>query len=207
VFILACPAWAQEFRSTIMGRVSDQSQAVVPGAKIEAVQIETGARFETVSGSDGQYTLPFLSPGTYRLSAEAPGLKRYVREGLTVNANERIAIDIALELGALAETVTVTADTPMLQTITGSVGKVVTSAEVNAIPMNGRTPLTMAQLWAGVLPNGGPTLNRPIDLSHTSDFSVGGTPSMSNELLVDGAPNTIRGGAAAYSHRWTPSWN
>src|SRR5947207_2444250 len=86
---LTAPAWAQEFRSTISGRVVDESRAVIPGVKIVAVQTETGAQFETVSGHDGQYTLPFLLPGTYRISAETAGFKRYVHSGLTINANER----------------------------------------------------------------------------------------------------------------------
>ncbi|MFB3825372.1 MAG: carboxypeptidase regulatory-like domain-containing protein [Bryobacteraceae bacterium] len=197
--LLAVGAFAQEFRSTVTGRVTDQSQAVVPGAKIEAVQVETGARTETVSGQDGQYTLPFLLPGTYRIGVEAPGMKRTVREGITINANERKAIDIQVEVGAVAESVVVTADTPILDTVTGAVGQVVSQQQVENIPMNGRTPLMMAQLWAGVITNGGPNLTRPFDLGHTSDFSVGGAPSNTNELLMDGSPNTIRNGQSAYS--------
>jgi len=199
--ILACAAAvsAQEFRSTLSGRVIDQQDAVVPGVTVAATQIQTGARTETVSGADGQYTLPFLLPGTYRLSTEVAGFKRYVREGISVSANERLAIDIPLEVGQIADSVTVTADSSMLETATGSVGQVITQSQVENIPMNGRSPLMMAQLWAGVIPQGGPLLARPFDVSHTSDFSMSGAPSQNNELLMDGAPNSIRVRTAAYN--------
>ena len=76
ILMLAATAVAQEFRATMSGRVSDSQNAVIAGAKIVATQIGTEAKFETVSGADGLYTIPFLPPGTYRLTAETPGFKR-----------------------------------------------------------------------------------------------------------------------------------
>jgi hypothetical protein len=136
----AAPAWGQEFRSTITGRVADRTQAVAPGVKIEAIQTETGAKFETAPGADGRYTLPFPLPGTYRLPAQAPGLKHYIREGLTIGASERTAIDIQLEVGQMAENVTVPAETPLLQTATGPVSQTVTSEPADNIPQPGLSP-------------------------------------------------------------------
>src|SRR5947209_5698299 len=88
---------AQEYRGTLTGRVVDAQEAVVPGVKIVATQVRTGGRFETISGSDGQYTLPYLPPGSYRVTAEAGGFKRYVREGVQITTNERKALDLVLE--------------------------------------------------------------------------------------------------------------
>jgi hypothetical protein len=197
--VLVWPAASQEFRSTISGRVVDPSRAVIAGVKIEGVQVETGAKTEATSAADGQYTLPFLLPGTYRITAEAPGMKRLVREGLIISANERLSVDLTMEVGAVSESVTVTADVPLLDTATGSVGQVVTSEMVENIPIDGRTPLMMAQLWAGMTPLGGPMLNRPFDNSHTSDFSIGGAPAAKNEMLMDGAPNTNASGQSTNS--------
>src|SRR5215472_10740580 len=129
VFLPLC--FSQEFRSTISGRIVDPAQAVVPGAKIEAVQIETGSRTEATAAHDGQYTLPFLLPGTYRVSADAPGMKRLVREGVIVTANERIELDLRMELGPVSERVTVTADAPLLESSSGSVGEVISSEIVD----------------------------------------------------------------------------
>ena len=197
IFVPLC--FSQEFRSTISGRVVDPAQAVVPGAKIEAVQIETGSRTEATAAHDGQYTLPFLLPGTYRVSADAPGMKRLVREGVIVTANERIELDLRMELGAVSEKVTVTADAPLLESSSASMGEVISSELVDSIPVDGRTPMMMAQLWSGVTPLGGPTLTRPFDNNHTSDFSVGGAPGATNELLIDGAPNANGSGVLTNS--------
>src|ERR1035441_7082429 len=82
--------YAQEFRSSILGRVTDPQDAVIAGAKIVAVQAETGARFETVSTGDGQYSLPYLPPGTYRITAEMAGFKGYVQDAFSVGANQRV---------------------------------------------------------------------------------------------------------------------
>src|SRR5215467_4358269 len=85
----AVATYAQEFRGSLTGRVVDQQQAVVPGAKILASEADTGARFQTTSNADGTYVLPFLPPGPYHVTAEAPGFKKYVNNAVRVTTNER----------------------------------------------------------------------------------------------------------------------
>lgn len=199
VVLLAAIGWSQEFRATITGRVTDQLQAVVPGVKIVATQTETGAKHETVSGSSGQYTLPFLPPGVYQFTAEAPGFKRYVRENLKVSTGERLGLDIGLELGQVAESVTVTAEAPLLSTATASTGQVISERQIEMLPMNGRTPLVLAQLAFGVIPTSDPRFYRPFDNAGPSDFSMGGAPSRTNELLIDGAPDATDNNRVAYN--------
>lgn len=201
IVLLAAPAtaWSQEFRSTLGGRVVDAQNAVVPGVKITATKVETGSRSETVSGADGEYSLPFLPPGSYNVVAEAPGFKRYVREGLQVSTNERVPLDIALELGQLAETITVTAEVAMLQTSTASTGQVINSRQIANMPLLGRTPLVLAQLAFGVIPSSDPRFYRPFDNSGPSTFSMGGAPARTNELLIDGAPDTTQNSRVAYN--------
>lgn len=86
---LASACWAQEYRSTISGSVRDPQQAVVPGVQILAVQTATGTEFKTVSGESGQFVLPMLPPGNYRITAEAAGFKRYVHENYAIKTNSR----------------------------------------------------------------------------------------------------------------------
>lgn len=197
--LFAACAWGQQFRGSITGRVMDSQQAAVPGVKVTATDSETQARYETVSGAAGQYTLPFLQPGRYRLEAEAAGFKRYLRENLQVSANDQIGLDIALELGQLAESVTVTAEAPMLTTTTASTGQVIGSTLIEAFPLNGRSPLSLAQIAFGVVPTSDPLFQRPFDNGRISDFSMGGAPGTTNELLLDGAPDTTSGRQTAYS--------
>ena len=192
-------AWSQEFRSSISGRVMDQQGAAVPGISVIAVQVETGARSQTYSAGDGQYTLPYLTPGTYRVSAEAAGFKKYLRDGLTLGTNERRGLDIELELGPVTESVTITGDVAMLEMATASLGQVITSRQIENIPLNGRTPLLLSKLAYGVLATGRPLFTRPFDVGGQSSLSIGGAPAGTNEMLLDGSPNMARDDRAAYS--------
>jgi len=199
----ACFLWsvlaAQEFRSTLSGRILDAQGAVVPGARVVATQVETSANYQTVADNDGLYTLPFLPPGDYRLTAEHTGFKRYVREGIRVSTNERIPIDITLEVGQVTETVNVTAEATLLETATASSGQVISSRQIANMPMNGRTPLVLAQLAFGVVPSSDPRFYRPFDNAGPSTFSMGGAPARTNELLIDGAPDGTQNNRVAYN--------
>jgi len=197
--ILACSLCAQEFRATITGRITDAQSAVVPGAKVIAVEKATGARYETQSTADGQYTLPFLTPGLYVLTAEATGFKRYVREAVRASTNARLAIDIQLELGAVSQTLTVTEEQSLLEVATASTGQVINARQIDNMPLNGRTPLVLAQLAFGVIPTSDPRMYRPFDNNQPSNFSVGGAPSYNSELLLDGAPDAAANNRVAYN--------
>lgn len=201
VILIACIASlsAQEFRATLTGRVTDPTDSAVPGASIVVVNSATGSKSETTASDKGLYTLPFLPPGTYTITAESPGFKKYLREGFIVSTGERIGLDIRLELGQSAETVTITSDAPLIETATASVGQVIGSRQVENMPLNGRTPLGLAQLAMGVIPNSDPKFNRPFDNAGPSGFAMGGAPSQSNELLVDGAPDTTGNSRVAYN--------
>ncbi|MFN0104584.1 MAG: carboxypeptidase regulatory-like domain-containing protein [Bryobacteraceae bacterium] len=197
--LLAATSLAQEFRATISGRVIDSQDAVIAGVKIIATQIGTEAKFETVSAVDGLYTIPFLQPGSYRLTAEIAGFKRYVRDSLTAGANERLGVDIQMELGAVTETVNVSSEAPVLQTTTASIGQVISSAQIENMPVSGRTPLALAQLAFGVVPNTDPRFTRPFDNAGPSGFSMGGAPAQVNELLIDGAADNTGNLRVAYN--------
>jgi hypothetical protein len=190
---------SQEYRATLTGRVVDPQGAVIPATKIQAKNQATGAQSQTISGADGVYTIPFLPPGQYTVTAEAAGFKQYVRENLQLSTGERVGVDIAMEVGQAAEAVTVTAEAPMLNTETATSGQVIDSHQVQSLPLNGRTPLLLAQIAMGVTPNSDPKFSRPFDNAGPSDFSMGGAPSRSNELLTDGAPNTTRDSRVAYN--------
>lgn len=201
LLVLALPLLltAQEYRSTISGTVADPSGAPVPNAKIQVAERNTGARYETVSGPSGDYSLPFLPPGPYTLTAEVDGFKKYTQEGINVTTNQRLTVNVVLQIGSLVETVTVTADATMLQTATASVGQSIGENQIASLPMNGRTPLTLAQLSFGVTPSSDPRFTRPFDNAGPSGFSMGGGQAQSNELLLDGAPDMTRNRRVAYN--------
>src|SRR5581483_8220974 len=81
---------AQEFRSTLTGKITDPSGAVVPNARVTATKSDTNSQFQTLSNQDGLYTLPFLPPGPYGLTAEASGFKKYVQSGIQIGSDTRV---------------------------------------------------------------------------------------------------------------------
>lgn len=197
--LFAFSAFAQEYRATLSGRITDPQGAAISGVKVAALQTDTGSKFETVSGEDGLYTIPFLPPAAYRVTAEASGFKKYDRTGVSLGANERISLDIEMAIGQMTETVSVTAEAPMLTTATASSGQVISTRQIENMPLSGRTPLALAQLAFGVTPTDDPRFTRPFDNAGPSGFSMGGSPSRSNELLIDGAPDTTGDSRVAYN--------
>jgi Carboxypeptidase regulatory-like domain len=113
VFLLQ-PAFAQEFRGTISGKIADATGAVIANAKITVTETGTGTVNRTQSDSSGQYVVPFLLPGTYRIEAQAPGFEAEVQNSVTLQAQEHPIIDFTLPIGNTNETVTVTNSTPLL---------------------------------------------------------------------------------------------
>ena len=99
VFGFAALAHAQISRGTITGIVTDPTGAVVAGARVVATEEATGSNSSAVSNKSGEYTLPFLAPGTYRVTVSNAGFKSYVRDEVIVGANERVSVDTKLQLG------------------------------------------------------------------------------------------------------------
>jgi hypothetical protein len=197
--LLSSALFAQEFRCTISGSVTDPQGAAVPAVKVVATETRTNTRSSAISAATGEYIIPFLAPGEYEITAEAAGFKRFVRHGLTISAGDRPVIDIRLEVGALSESVMVAAEAPLIVAANSSVGQVVTTREVEDVPLNGRAPIMLTALAMGVISTSEGNLNHPFD-SVGGSFSIGGT-SGSNEILLDGVPDArdASGGASAYS--------
>jgi hypothetical protein len=179
----------------------DSQEGLVPNVKITMTLVSTGARYSTVSASNGSYTLPGLTPGLYRVNAESQGFKGYIRDGVQVTTNERITLDIRLEVGQVGESVTVTAEAPLLQTASASTGQVISERQLENMPLNGRTPMIAAQRAYGVIASSSDSLNRvrPTDNAFAAGISMGGAPQQRNEILIDGSQNTTLNQRVAYN--------
>ena len=137
LLLVSLTLFAQSDRGTMTGTVLDVTGAVIPGVSIAATNIETSARYETVSTETGNYTLAQLPAGLYQLSAELPGFKKYVRQGITVLVAQTLRLDISLEIGSSGESVTVTEAAPLLKTESSEVAHNVTSEFLNNLPVLG----------------------------------------------------------------------
>jgi hypothetical protein len=149
--LLTASLAAQTFQGRLSGRVTDPSGALIPGATVVATNTDTGVATNAVANAQGIYVLPFLQPGTYDLVATHPGFKRYARPGVSVQTADVIALDITMELGDVADTVTVTADAPLLETSDATVGQFVNSRVVQDMPLSGRRALELTKLAGGVV--------------------------------------------------------
>jgi hypothetical protein len=189
--VLAALLSAQEFRSTLTGRVLDPSGAPVPNVKLTITNTDTGAPFDAVSSADGFYTVPFLAPGPYEIRAELSGFKRYVHSGINIQTGAAVTEDVRLEIGSTSESVVVKADAPLIEAATATSGQVLTTQEVENLPSNGRSPIGFVRHEYGVIPKQKHALAevRPFDNSGGGDFSLGGGNASSNEILLNGIPN------------------
>lgn len=199
VLLFALVAFAQEFRATIGGAVTDTTGAAVANARVVVTEINTGTKVETVTDSSGHYTAAFLLPGDYEVAVRIEGFKEFVRRGIHAGAGEHPLIDAALTVGDAKTTLEVTADAPLLVTENASVGQAITSKEVEDLPINGRTPMMMVALSMGVVATGQPSQVLPFAPGGGAAWSIGGMPNQTNELLIDGSPNTTWDGRLAYS--------
>jgi Carboxypeptidase regulatory-like domain/TonB dependent receptor len=186
------PINAQENRATIVGTITDANGAAIPNATVNATNIETNRVTTTTSNDTGLYTLPFLQVGRYRVSISASGLKSIVQEGIELRVGDRTQLDFRMEVGQVSETVTVTGQTPPLDTATASRGQVIDEEKVRDLPLLGRNPFLLSALASGVqfTPSRGSISFRPFDNGGMDQISISGGRTRTNEFLIDGAPNT-----------------
>ncbi|MFB3826187.1 MAG: carboxypeptidase regulatory-like domain-containing protein [Bryobacteraceae bacterium] len=190
--ILLTGLYGQEFRGAIVGQVSDPSGARIPGATIKATNTATNVTVSTSTNEVGNYSLLYLTPGTYAVTAEAGGFKTLERKGIEVRVADRITLDLALEVGGAQETVSVTAETPLLEAATASLGQVVDRRRIADLPLADGNPFSLAQLAPGVsFYDTAIAEQRPFDNNGTSAVQADGAPG-GNEFTLDGAPNMTR---------------
>ncbi|MBN8729984.1 MAG: TonB-dependent receptor [Acidobacteria bacterium] len=172
----------------------DASGSAVPNAKIQAVSVATTETSNATSDASGVYTIPFLRPGGYKLTVTANGFKTFNRENITLTVGQIAGIDVNLEVGALTESVNVTAEAALLETQTASRIAVISTKQVSELPLNSRNPFMLGAMMSGVTFRGAAIWQRPFDNGAIAEWSVNGGRQSNNEFLMDGAPNNGQGG-------------
>ncbi len=192
IAVAARPALAQQALGSITGKVSDQQGAVIPSAAVTITHLEANRVVRTATNETGYFEASLLNPGTYTLSVASPGMRTTVRSGLVLNVAGRLDIQIEMQVGQTAETVQVTAETPLLDTTTASGGRVIDQQQIMQLPFSDMNPFALATLAPGMHWTGQPEYRRPFDNGGTSSFNtMGGVGS--NEYTIDGAPVTGTG--------------
>lgn len=187
--VLAAPA--QEFRASISGTVLDPTGAPVEGAEIRVTSIERNITTETRSNAAGFYLVQFLLPGRYSLVIEKPGFKKFVRDEIQVSSADRLGLNVQLELGAVAESVTVTGEAPLLQAENATRSATVENRVLENIPTNGRNLYQLQYVLPGVVKAS--TYWGSMELyafGNVNDVIISGGRVRENETLLDGVSNT-----------------
>jgi hypothetical protein len=210
--LTAClPLCAQEFRAGIRGIVKDAQGAVVPGAKVEARNLGAGDVSATTTNGSGYYAFPVLPPGTYALTVSASGFKQEVRDKLELRVGDQAQQDFALEVGAVSESVTVSAEGEVLQTLAADKGQVVSLENVRDLPSVGRNPFLLGIEATGVQFDVGGLMSRavrPFDAGNNvaESMSINGGRTGASDLLLDGVPNTgVETGSSATNMAFVPN--
>jgi hypothetical protein len=185
--IVSNSAVAQEITGSINGVVRDNTGGVLPATQITISNPETGYEARTEADETGSYTFTLLRPGRYRVFAEKSGFQRLARENVVVNTSERLRLDLAMEVGAVTETVTVTTQAPLLQSEQATLGHVVEARTITAIPLATRNFTQILGISAGVI---GAIMNADNRGTGSDSASVNGARRGSNNLLVDGVPTS-----------------
>ena len=181
----------------ILGRITDPTGAVIQGAVVEAKNIDTGVRSTAPTNATGDFLLPFLIPGPYIVTVDAPGFKKWVRSTIQARIDDRITIDVTMEIGQATESVQVSAEAPLLDTSTGSMGQVIDRRKVLELPLIAGNVTVMANLSPGVLFE--PTFPkdvRPFDTGSGSAIAGDGTRIGNAQFQIDGAMNNANTGFA-----------
>ncbi len=186
-------ARAQSVYGTIAGTVTDASGATIADTTVTLTNLGTSEKHTMQSSASGEYTFGNVLPRRYRIEGEKNGFKKFVRDPIVVEIESGLRIDIALQVGALSETVEVKAEAPLLQPETQSLGQVVEGRLVTESPLNGRNPLALVALSPGVVPQGSPSGGNysggsPVGANPFAlgDFQIGGGQAGQSSILLDG---------------------
>lgn len=191
--ILLVPAvWGQQGRGTISGTVTDSQAAAVPGVAIEIRNVDTNSVFRTVTNETGFYTAPGLAVGEYEVSAELAGFKKTVRSGITLEVDQKAAVNLTIEVGQVTERIQVVGEAPLVDISSATVGKVVENRRIQELPLNGRNALALALFTPGVRTAVGPTYTGFADRGiRISTMSINNAPGGMSGQLLDGNHNVL----------------
>lgn len=189
ILLLPAAVHAQGFT----GRVTDQTGAVVPKAKITVLNLATNVAVPTATTDSGDYTVPYLKPGIYSVTASATGFDVETKTDITLQVSETVTVNFSMKVGTVTESITVSG--AQLDHDKADVGEVVENERVNELPLNGGDMGQLAQLSAGTYYSGNILYVRPFDNS-VAAMSINGSSSGNNALMLDGVSNEAAHGDA-----------
>jgi hypothetical protein len=191
IAILFLPLAAQDTRGAILGRVTDPTGGAVPGAEVKVANNATGVAVTIKTNESGNYAAPYLQPGLYTVTVEQAGFKKTVRDNVQVRVNDSVELNLSLAVGDVAESIEVTAETPLLSTAEASLGQVVDERRVLELPLFSGNAMEFTLLAPGTVNGTDMRLRKAPFNNAPSQFSTDGSGLFNNEFNIDGITNTF----------------
>src|SRR5437667_8803743 len=183
-------SFGQGFQGGLRGAVRDTGGALVPGVQVVLTNEATSLSRTTVTNDSGEYSFAALDPGSYRLNASLTGFRVIDLTGIRVGTQQFVTLDLKLEVGALAEAISVTAEVPLIETSNASQGTVLDTLSLQTLPAPGRNAFMIGVSVPTVIPSGDTQFNRQQDQTNASLLSLGGGTRRGNNYTLDGVPIT-----------------
>lgn len=174
--------------------MTDASGANVAGADVRVTNVATGVAVAIKTNEAGNYSVPFLIPGVYTVSVENAGFRKFLRENVQVRVGDVVTVDVNMTVGDVAETVNVTAETPLLQTAEASLGQVVDERRILELPLFSGNAMEFTLLAPGTVNGTDMRLRKAPFNNAPSQFSTDGSGLFNNEFNIDGVVNTFSDG-------------
>ena len=187
----------QDTRGTVFGRVTDSSGGALVGASVRSVNSQTGVALEARSNDAGNYSIPFVLPGMYDVTAQLTGFKSLERKGIEVRVGDRLQLDLEMSVGDVTERVEVVASAPLLETSTVSLGQVVDTRRITDLPIQSGNAAEFVLLSPGTVNATDLRMRKAAFNNAPSQVVTDGNAQYSNEFAIDGVPNTFAAGSNA----------
>ncbi len=203
LYLLMATAAGQDYRASISGMITDPSGAVIPGARVKTIRADTNETKEVVSTHDGNYSVPYLIPGTYAVEFSAAGFQTIKRKDIVLRVADKLNLSVQLTIGAISQEITVTGQQEVIETGSADRGLVFDPIKVQQYPLNGRQTYMLMSLTPGVIftqevfGNTGFSGTRGWDVN--SSYKINGARSGQNLFLLNGAPISDAGGTWSIS--------
>jgi hypothetical protein len=176
VFLVCTPLFSQGVQGRITGTITDQTGGVVSGASVTVLDVDRGASRVLTATDAGEYNAPNLLPGTYSVRAEAKGFKAVERQKILLEVGKELRVDLTLQPGEIAQTITITESLPLVETANATLGGTLSNQTINDLPLNGRNYINLLTLRPGMIvyPGGGSAARsanglRPEDIGYLLD--------------------------------------
>ena len=192
ILLLCLPAYlpAQATSASIFGSVQDPSGALIPQATVTVVHRDTNTMRTALTDASGQFTLTFLPVGNYTIEVEATGFKKFVQRGIVLDVGRQARVDAVLQVGAMADAITVTSDAPLVNTSDPSIGRTINNKEVESLPLVNRDLLALLNLTPGVRMNTDVNSQSVGSPEHDTTINGSGNAMGASSYYLDGGKNS-----------------